>query len=110
MQLRYSEYYKIDKKEFDKLGVFNGFILHDSDYFLNPKLIKETKNDFFITSYSKIRTKFSNIIKLITRVQHANKKDSYFKAAINAIKSEENGYIGLGYSEAGKKGRGIGEN
>jgi hypothetical protein len=109
MQLRYSEYYKIDKKAFDKLGVFNGFILHDSDYFLNPKLIKETKNDFFITSYSKIRTKFSNIIKLIARVRQADKKDSYFKAATNAIKSEENGYIGLGYSEAGKKGRGIGE-
>lgn len=109
MQLRYSEYYKIDKKEFDKLGVFNGFILHDSDYFLNPKLIKETKNDFFITSYSKIRIKFSNIIKLIDRIKQTDKKDSYFKAAINTIKSEENGYIGLGYSEAGKKGRGIGE-
>jgi len=30
MQLRYSEYYKKDKKEFDKLGVFNGFILVSS--------------------------------------------------------------------------------
>jgi hypothetical protein len=109
MQLRYSEYYKIDKKEFDNLGVFNGFILHDSNYFLNPKLIKETNNDFFINSYSKIRTKFSNIIKLIDRVKEPNKNDLYFKAASNAIKSKENGYIGLGYSEAGKKGRGIGE-
>ena len=37
MQLRYSEYFNIDKKEFDELGVFNGFILHDSEYYLNPK-------------------------------------------------------------------------
>ncbi len=109
MQLRYSEYYKIEKKEFDKLGVFNGFILHDSDYFLNPKLIKETNNAFFTDSYSKIRTNFSKIIKLIDRIEQSSKNDPYFKAAVNAIKSRENGYIGLGYSEAGKKGRGIGE-
>lgn len=109
MQLRYSEYFKINKKEFDKLGVFNGYILHDSDYFLNPKLIKETDNKFFIGSYSMIKSNFSRIIALIDRIEQPNKNDRYFKASVNAIKSKENGYIGLGYSEAGKKGRGIGE-
>lgn len=109
MQLRYSEYFKIDKKKFDSLGVFNGFILHDSDYFLNPKLIKETDNQFFINSYLTIKSNFSKIIALIDRIEKPNKNDRYFKASVNAIKSKENGYIGLGYSEAGKKGSGIGE-
>lgn len=109
MQLRYSEYYKIDKKEFDDLGVFNGFILHDSSYFLNPKLIKETDNEFFIGSYLKIKENFSKIISLVSKIKIPTKQDMYFKAAVNTIKSKENGYIGLGYSEAGKAGKGIGE-
>lgn len=110
MQLRYSEHFNINKKEFDDLGVFNGFILHDSLYFLNPKLIKETKNEFFLDSYNKLTKRFLNIISLIDKVKIPDKtKDIYFKAAVKAIKSKEMGYIGLGYSSAGKDGNGIGE-
>lgn len=109
MELRYSEYFDIDNKKFKEMGIFNGFILHDSEYYLNPKLIKKTNNDFFTDSYKKIQTRFSNIISLLERVKIPDKdKDLYYKAAINAIASKENGYIGLGYSSAGKKGRGIG--
>ena len=50
MELRYSEYFGIDKTIFEKLGIFNGFILHDSEYYLNPKLIKNTDNPFFQSS------------------------------------------------------------
>lgn len=108
MQLRYSEYFGIDKTVFEELGIFNGFILHDSEYYLNPKLIKNTDNKFFELSYKKIQKRFALIISTIEKIQVPNKRDYYFKNAVYAIKSKENGYIGLGYSEAGKKGRGIG--
>lgn len=108
MELRYSEYFGIDKTIFEKLGIFNGFILHDSEYYLNPKLIKNTDNPFFQSSYQKIQKKFALIISIVEKIQIPDKRDYYYKSAIDAIKSKENGYIGLGYSEAGKKGRGIG--
>ncbi|DAB38214.1 MAG: hypothetical protein A2552_05820 [Sulfuricurvum sp. RIFOXYD2_FULL_44_160] len=108
MELRYSEYFGIDKTIFEKLGIFNGFILHDSEYYLNPKLIKNTDNTFFESSYQKIQKRFALIISTVEKIQIPDKKDYYYKSAIDAIKSKENGYIGLGYSEAGKKGRGIG--
>lgn len=108
MELRYSEYFGIDKTIFEKLGIFNGFILHDSEYYLNPKLIKNTDNPFFQSSYQKIQKRFALIISTVEKIQIPDKRDYYYKSAIDAIKSKENGYIGLGYSEAGKKGRGIG--
>lgn len=108
MKLRYSEYFGISKEEFDRLGVFNGFISYDSKYYLNPKLLKNTNNDFFTDSYIQLRAKFSNIIKLIGSAKEADKNDMYFEAAIRAIISHETGYLGLGYSSAGTDGRGIG--
>lgn len=110
MELRYSEYYKIEKSVFEELGIFNGYISHDSEYYLNPKLIQHTNHLDFKDAYQKITQRFSNIILLISKAKIDDiKKDLYFKRAVEAIISKENGYIGLGYAGAGKQGRGIGE-
>jgi len=109
MELRYSEYFNIDKAVFENLGIFNGYISHDSEYYLNPKLIQHTNNLDFNDSYKRINKQFSAIISLIGRVKIDDiKKDLFYKRAVEAIISKENGYIGLGYASAGKKGRGIG--
>lgn len=96
MELRYSEYFGVDKTIFEKLGIFNGFILHDSEYYLNPKLIKNTDNLFFQSSYQTIQKRFALIISIVDKIQIPDKSDYYYKSAIDAIKSKENGYIGLG--------------
>lgn len=94
------------KDELDDEGTFDCLLDLDSNYFINIKCLRDTKEEVFKESYSKINIFFEKIGMLLR--ESNNERDRMYKTAIEIFpKGEVNG-IGLGYAK-GKYGGGLGK-
>ena len=107
--VRYHEAFGKTAKDLKKLGIYNGFIDRDSEFYVLPHLFEDIKIKEFQNSYSKYKTKFENIIKILKYAKAPTDKDTFFRKALKEFEFHELAHVGLGYSKSNKRGSGIGK-
>lgn len=108
-------YKRIDKvlgisgKILKEKGVFNGYLDDDSNYYINPYLLKECGIPELNQSEEELEQMFDDIILLLK--QHISREkesdESYFTAAVNMFKFKEPKCLALGNSVQGIQGNGL---
>lgn len=101
----YSDIFQIKSSDLKTHDVFNGFINKDSLYYIVPSELENIEIVEFKNSYSKYKSFFEKIIKLL---DNSNGGDRLYRQVEKLFRLHEVGHIGLGYSENSKKGSGIG--
>jgi len=102
----YSEYFGVKLSTFKKYDVFNGFVNRDALYYMLPYELENIKIDEFKNSYEKFKKYFSDIITLL---DSSNGNDIFYREVEKRFQFHEIGHFGLGYSQSGKNGSGIGK-
>jgi hypothetical protein len=105
-KIRLSSALGVESSVLDKKNVFDGFIGLDSELYVDPRLLKDTSIPELKNSYSNFINHFRGVVKLLAKTQTEN--DLLFNAAVKRLKFKEPNFLGLGYSEAGNSGSGIG--
>ncbi len=104
---RYHEAFGITAKDFKKLGVFNGFVDRDANFYIVPHMLQDSKIPEFENSYEKYKKHFATIVKFIKASKVEG--DRFYRETVKKFIFHEIAHAGLGYSKSGKKGSGIGE-
>ena len=109
MPISLTDYYKIDKKLFDKFGALDIILDKDSLFFIDPLLVRYNTIKEFSNAEDKINFHFS---KIITIIKHyiENKNPIFLKEANELLTFKEIAGSCLGYSKSTTKGNAIGEN
>lgn len=105
MPIFVSQFLKLNN-ELDELGVFDSLMDEDSNFFINIKLLKESKIPEFKDSYERINKFFENLGLLLNVSK--SKDDKTYKAAYNLFDFSEVNGINLGFAES-KYGAGFGK-
>ncbi|QMS89526.1 hypothetical protein HUN01_18800 [Nostoc edaphicum CCNP1411] len=110
MPKRISDVFSISSDELRKEGVFDGFIDIDSKFYVDPRLLKETKIDELQGTYSKFQTYFASIFNEIYQLkENQTNTQQIIYHITDKLKFKENSLAGLGYSTNHTEGKGIGE-
>jgi len=104
--IQYSEAFGVVSRDFKILGVFNGFVNKDANFYIAPHMIEGSQIDEFKDSYNKYKKYFSDILRVVKFSKKEN--DIFYKKTSEMFIFHEIAHCGLGYSKTGKKGSGIG--
>lgn len=107
--VRYYEAFGKSAKDLKKLGIYDGYIDRDSEFYVLPHLFEDIKVKEFQGSYSKYKAKFESIIKILKHAKSPTDKDTFFRRALKEFEFHELAHVGLGYSKSNKRGSGIGK-
>lgn len=107
MAKRYSRYFGVPAKEFERMGVFNAFIDQDSKFHVDPLLLRGSRIPEFEEAYDAFLDYFRAFIPLVKHVQVPTTQDRFFKKMVERFTFPELQYTGLGYSEGNSQGTGI---
>ena len=103
--MRYSEIFNIPSSEFDRIGVFDADTASDSHLHIDPSLFKGCSIPEFVGAYDEFKAFFTKIFILIPSAKSSR---IAYKGLANKLLFKEIGNTCLGYSEAGTRGKGIG--
>ncbi|MDD9742386.1 MULTISPECIES: hypothetical protein [Marinovum] len=104
--IRLSDEYGIDPKKLENLGVLNPTLAADILVFVDPLLLRKSKNVIFSKDAADaFDTYFEQVIKLVSVIK--NEGDKPWKAAFKKLSFPEYGWTKLGYG--GDRGAGSGE-
>jgi len=109
MPISLTDYYKIDKKLFDKFGALDVILDKDSLFFIDPLLVRNNTIKDFSNAKEKINSYFSNIITIVKNY-NLNKNEFFLRKADKLLTFKEISGSCLGYSKATTKGNAIGKN
>lgn len=106
MAKHYSEFFKRNHKEFVEKGVFDGYVGKDARLHVDPLLLKQCKTPEFIGAYDKLLNHFKQLLHL---VPVADKPITPLrrKTIVEHLSFPEFYFIGLGFGEDSKAGKGI---
>ena len=102
--IKISDYYDIEPKDFEELGVLDSFVYFDTPLFLNPKLLSVSDIPEFKNSKQKIIEHYQTTINLLKKT---NGNDLFWKAAKKHFNFPEPSGIGLGTSMKSTDGKGL---
>ncbi|MDE2637150.1 MAG: hypothetical protein OXI30_12375, partial [Chloroflexota bacterium] len=102
-----SDYLDIDSTLLEEAGAYNGFVDVDTELFIDPRLLKSTEASELHSSYQRIHTRYSNIIKLIALSKRRG--DALWNRALKLLRFPEVRGLCIGYSSKSTRGRGIGK-
>jgi hypothetical protein len=105
MPTRLSTYVGRTREEFENLGVYDTMIDFDSKLHIDAPLVFKTLIPEFNKAKEKITDYFKDVIRLL---KHSNGKDVMWRTAVNKLTFGEGLNTGLGYSNKGVAGSGIG--
>lgn len=106
MPIRLSTVLGVTREQLEKKGVFDSTIDFDSRLHLDPSLLSSCKILEFAQAGSKVATYFNSILTLLN--QSKSEGDVLWRAALKRLTFGEGLNSGLGYSEKGTDGSGIG--
>lgn len=92
-----SDYFR---KDFDAVGVFDALMDADSHFFINVTKLKDSKTPEFSASYRRINSYFYEIALILSQAKEKNKKDPFYRTALNRFSFSEVNGINLGFSES----------
>lgn len=106
MAKHYSEFFKRNHKEFVDKGVFDGYVGKDARLHVDPLLLKQCTTPEFVGAYDKLLNHFKQLLHLVPDSDKPITPLRY-KAIIKHLSFPEFYYIGLGFGENSKAGKGI---
>jgi hypothetical protein len=101
-----SQFVKVSAKKFDQTGAFDAILDVDSRLFIDPHLLPASKAPELSTSYSKVKDRFTHILKLLEKSRVEN--DPFWRAAFGLFHFPELEGLCIGYSADGTRGSGMG--
>lgn len=99
-----SDIMEVSKESLKELGVLNVYLGIDSEYYINIKLLKQTKNPFFANAYSKVQEHFLKIYRFLSNSKEEG--DPFWNAALRLFNYPEINEICIGLAN-GVYGRGL---
>lgn len=109
MKKKYTKYFGVSLDELEKRKVFNGYIDKDSRYYIVPYKLENLEIPEFKDSYEKFKNHFRQVVMLLNQAEDTSAMDFFYRNAKERFRFHEIGHIGLGYSEGGKSGSGVGK-
>lgn len=106
MAKHYSEFFKRSHKEFVEKGVFDGYVGKDARLHVDPLLLKQSRTPEFVGAYNKLLNHFKRLLHLVP-VGDKPITPLRQKAIIEHLSFPEFYFIGLGFGENSKAGKGI---
>ena len=107
MALHYSKYFNVVHKEFERLGVYDGYLDKDSLLHIDPLNLKNCKEPELEEAYSKFMQFFKSFVPLVNHAKSEDIKDRFFKRIIERYTMKEIPNTGLGFSKTNTHGKGI---
>lgn len=107
MALHYSKYFNIAHNEFERLGVYDGYLDKDSLLHIDPLNLKNCKEPEFEDAYEKFMQFFRSFVPLVNHSKSDNLKDIFFKRIVKRYTMKEIPNTGLGFSKTNTSGKGI---
>lgn len=107
MALHYSKYFNIAHNEFERLGVYDGYLDKDSLLHIDPLNLKNCKEPEFEDAYEKFMQFFRSFVPLVNHAKSENLKDIFFKRIVKRYTMKEIPNTGLGFSKTNTSGKGI---
>ena len=104
---RVNEYLGVTQKEFERLGIYNGYSNIDSELFINPKLLNSCDIPEFRNSYTKVVNHFEKIIRLLKKCKKTSKDDLMWDLALKMFSFPEPKGVALGTSDLSIEGNGL---
>ncbi len=106
MPISVTKHLKINSGKFTQTGAFDAILDVDSRFFINPLLLKYVRIPEFQDSYSKLESRFRNILKLLRNSTLEN--DAFWRQAERFFCFPEVNGLCIGYSDKGTSGSGMG--
>jgi hypothetical protein len=107
-QSYFSDYFKINKAELTKLGVFDPILNFDTKLFVDPLLLKQSSNEIIRDAFNKYNKFFERLIKLLMISKKIG--DAPWKEAKRMVKFPEYKSTCIGYGSDSINGSGSGAN
>jgi len=105
MPTRLSKILGVTRKALEEKGVYDATVDFDSHLHIDPALLAKCKIPEFRDANEKVAAYFNRILLLLSR---SSEKKALWRAAVKMLTFGEGLNTGLGYSEKGVKGSGIG--
>ncbi len=106
MALRISDLLGVSNEQLQKEGAFDGFVDLDSQFHIDPFLLRHTKTPEMKDSYARFKAHFKEVIKLLEHSTDSH--DRFFREAKKRLIFKEKDDIHLGYCNKSNPGKGIG--
>ena len=107
MALHYSKYFNVAHTEFERLGVYDGYLDKDSLLHIDPLNLKNCKESELKEAYAKFMQFFKSFVPLVNHAKSEDIKDRFFKRIIERYTMKEIPNTGLGFSKTNTHGKGI---
>ncbi len=104
----FSDYFNIEKEKLEKLGVFNPILNLDTKLFVEPLLLKSSKNNIIKQSYQTFIKYFEDLMILIKLSKSFSNNDIHWREAIRRVKFPEYKSTCIGYGSNSTSGSGSG--
>jgi len=105
MPTRLSTILGVTRKDLERKGVYDATVDFDSHLHIDPALLVKCKIQEFAEADKKVAAHFNKILQLLRR---SSGNDALWRTAVKMLTFGEGLNTGLGYSENGIKGSGIG--
>jgi hypothetical protein len=105
---QYSAALGSSQKNFQRKGIFNGFIEIDTKLYIDPHLVKNSSAPEIAAGGKTFRKYFIDTVKIFKQAQ--NQKGPLWKEAVKRLTFREMSELGLGYSSSTTQGSAIGPN
>lgn len=102
----FSDYFKVDKAKLKELGVFDPILNFDTKLFVDPALLKTSKNPIIKNARNTYANFFRNLLKLLTRSHEMG--DKCWRGAQRLVHFPEYKYTCIGYGSDSINGSGSG--
>lgn len=107
MAIHYSKHFNVAHKQFERLGVYDGYLDKDSLLHIDPLNLKNCKEPELEESYSKFMQFFKSFVPLVNHAKSEDVKDRFFKRIVERYTMKEIPNTGLGFSKTNTYGKGI---
>ena len=107
MDLRFSDIYKPSKATHKKYNFFDPCLYRDSKYYIDPLLIKSSKNKIIKSGHSDILIFYKALIKILQNVKVESMSDPFWREAVRKFSFKEISGFYLGYSKSSFQGSGL---
>lgn len=104
----FSDYFKIDKEKFKKLGAFNPILNFDTKLFVEPLLLRQSSSKIMHEAFNVYNNFFVNLLKLLMISTQTG--DKAWKQAKKIVNFPEYQYTCIGYGSDSINGSGSGAN
>ena len=105
---RLSDLIEVRPEDLERADVLNTFVKIDSQFYVDPFLLKSTEVPEFKGSYKRIQKRFEKVISFLLTASSKSTEDRCYREAVKFLQFKECKYISLGHCTTSSNGRGIG--